>query len=784
MPTLETLSLADVPGAQSPSDLRLAYGYVQQVLNPTRSGQTLTALVRGGSLYEVEVTAAPDAILSRCTCSWGGQCKHANALLLKWLQSPEAFGASDPYVSAAGSRLQVVAVEPPPTRRPDNPPDWLAAPFAARQEGYHQELAEALERIRLQDLRAMARRRGWRISGTEKAAIVRQVAEHLARPDSALEAALGLEREHLQVLSAMILLGGGAREEDTARLAGGWGKLTQGRQVSAYTGRLCALGLAVPASAADGYGSYGTHCPDLVARSVLPALHPVLRPSRVFQAGESGPPGTPHALEASPASGELRLANPYPFVRAASQIALLLEQSPVPLRTPMPRPLLEKQMPGLRGWDYDPDELARTAKNSKLQPYADLILTVPPPRRSLPDEAIARLAPVAGGEARLEFIYSLLVAVGVCQPGSPVTIWPEVRAELLRQDELAQRAILAQAYFRLTDWSELWEMWRTGGRGALQIKRHAGYPYYTADRLGADLANCRLLVLRALACLPDGEWIPLDDLFRLLRQVWPRFDETVRRGPTYYGPANGWFLARAGGDERFTPVDTADWELAQGSFVREMLAGPLHWLGLADLSLERGALRAFRLHGLADLYWDRAEAPPAAHHALPQASAADESAQAAVTVEGERISIRPSAVSAQAHSVLGRIARLVAADAEHFEYYLDAQATYASFQAGVALAEILTDWQRLLGIAIPEAMLAQLTRWWEAYGRVRIYEQLAVVEFADDYALAEMKAVTSLEGHLIAEISPRLVLVKAEAVETLVEELERSGYTPKRTDRV
>ena len=47
-----------------------------------------------------------------------------------------------------------------------------------------------------------------------------------------------------------------------------------------------------------------------------------------------------------------------------------------------------------------------------------------------------------------------------------------------------------------------------------------------------------------------------------------------------------------------------------------------------------------------------------------------------------------------------------------------------------------------------------------------------------------MKAVTSLGQHLIAELSPRLVLIPKVAVEPLTAELEKAGYTPKQTDDV
>jgi hypothetical protein len=42
-----------------------------------------------------------------------------------------------------------------------------------------------------------------------------------------------------------------------------------------------------------------------------------------------------------------------------------------------------------------------------------------------------------------------------------------------------------------------------------------------------------------------------------------------------------------------------------------------------------------------------------------------------------------------------------------------------------------------------------------------------------------MKAITGLEKALVAELSPRLVLIDRAAVTDLVAQLEKAGYTPK-----
>jgi hypothetical protein len=221
--------------------------------------------------------------------------------------------------------------------------------------------------------------------------------------------------------------------------------------------------------------------------------------------------------------------------------------------------------------------------------------------------------------------------------------------------------------------------------------------------------------------------------------------------------------------------------MAQGNFIRAVISGPLHWLGLSDLCFDDGELQAVRFNGLAELYWNLAETAPAPPHA---AQAPGIAPQDAVQIEQYTIHTRPALISSQAHALLDKIALLGEVSSERFTYQLAPQAVYEAFEAGATLPEILDDWEKLIPVPLPEDMRAQLSAWWEAYGRVRIYQDLTVIEFGDDYALAEMLAATSLGERLIAEISPRLVIVHQQAVAQLMAELEKAGYTPRQTEQI
>ena len=107
---------------------------------------------------------------------------------------------------------------------------------------------------------------------------------------------------------------------------------------------------------------------------------------------------------------------------------------------------------------------------------------------------------------------------------------------------------------------------------------------------------------------------------------------------------------------------------------------------------------------------------------------------------------------------------------------------HAAFERGASVDSLAEDWERCFGARLPAEIQKRLAAWWQQYGQVRLYQNLTLIEFADDYALAEMRAVTAIDDLLLVEISPRAVVIPATAVESLYAALQKAGYTPKLTD--
>jgi hypothetical protein len=113
-----------------------------------------------------------------------------------------------------------------------------------------------------------------------------------------------------------------------------------------------------------------------------------------------------------------------------------------------------------------------------------------------------------------------------------------------------------------------------------------------------------------------------------------------------------------------------------------------------------------------------------------------------------------------------------------FTYRLTNESIERALLAGFAPPAIAAEFEGA-NIPLPMATLARIEQAAGRIGRVRVYEELTLIELADDYALKELLAGTSLKKHLVCQLSPRLAVIEPEAADALAKELVEKGYTPR-----
>lgn len=219
--------------------------------------------------------------------------------------------------------------------------------------------------------------------------------------------------------------------------------------------------------------------------------------------------------------------------------------------------------------------------------------------------------------------------------------------------------------------------------------------------------------------------------------------------------------------------DFQAWKDTYGRFYTGILAGPAYWLGLCDLALDGGQPAAVRLTPLgAYLTGQRRQYQP---------PVSDERDGRLTLLPDLMIEMDPGLAGPRLLSLAPILGELQTSAAPgKLRYRITARGARRAFSVGWTLERIVETLQEAAGAArLPEALAGSLRQWWENYGRLQLYDNLALVELADDYALDELLVSTRLSAHLVYVFNRRLVAVRPEGVEDLISSLEAAGYTPK-----
>jgi hypothetical protein len=127
------------------------------------------------------------------------------------------------------------------------------------------------------------------------------------------------------------------------------------------------------------------------------------------------------------------------------------------------------------------------------------------------------------------------------------------------------------------------------------------------------------------------------------------------------------------------------------------------------------------------------------------------------------------------------MARLEAGGPDRYVYRLDPMVAFSAFRGGATPADLLETWEQTMPQPVPAAFRKAVLTWWASYGQIRLYKGLSLLELHDEFALSELEATTSLGQHILARLSPQLVLVPNKAVDTLLQEFLALGHTPNET---
>lgn len=486
-------------------------------------------------------------------------------------------------------------------------------------------------------------------------------------------------------------------------------------------------------------------------------------------------------------------------------------------QAPPPRRQIEDTWSALQGWDNDPDEMSALQGGQpgrsqhgfpRLGRYSsgtlNWALTVSPPPRRLSDDDLDFVHRRTGCPApEIEFCYVLLETLGALSapPGQPISIHSQAMYRFLRASLVDKVRTLWRAWAANETWSEMESVLRgpDSGRAGpgqssgtnLRLRRSMAYPDFKPANLYAEWQAARLTVLRFVSLLDEGRWVTVDRFLQAVYNVHPNllYSQT---------DSSVWRLESPKTGKQFGAT-FEDWQQGHGQFVLAMLQGPLHWLGLIRLgySSATSALpAAFQLTPTGALALGKRAALPVGASPSDRAAAAQGAGRAVCSVSDDlTVTLLPGQAPVELYDLVHTVGSLIEATPDRFVYRLNASHVLSWAEAAVgqgnapagiseaietliaalsrhcappgAQPQVAADWQR------------KLRTWGRNYGQLYVYEGITLLELADDYALQELLVSTSLREHLVYQFSPHLVAIREDAVDQLVEDMERRGYTPR-----
>lgn len=739
----------------------------EHVYAPVRQGTTLVADVLGsdGFYYDVAIAVTTDGIRAGCDCESEHFCEHIGAVLLNWIHAPQDFKPDDDALSPGFLDYLQELIADLEGEEPGKPDDHKLAfrralpnldnakTLAAQTpQLVEQELRELLWKQTVQQLRATAHRRGWKLRGTHKDGLVDQLVQfYLDATDTAgvIEALDDDRRLAIEFLALRASVAPVPESLAKTTICRQKGRRSE-KEASAILQDLQELGLVF---AARGYGGTTYRTPAAIARQ-LPPWPNLLTP-----------------FAGAPAKLDVRQSPPFALTQVVYQVWQYLQESPTPKKArALPKPTqLERQWPPLQGWLNPPDELAELERlGSRFWHHAwqhSISVRLFPPALSDADLAELRQRTAATDDI-LDFAFNLLTSLGLIRwkYGTEIQINDDGMTAFLTYPDADRLGILTTAWMRLDWWSEVALVLRHVRH--LRLRRSLGLVDLTYDSLIQELAQARMVVIVLLRRLSPGRWYRTADFRRLLRRFWPDYLHTASTSP-----AHRWWLETAGSDYKLSPDKAGDWEAGYAPFVTACLEGPLAWLGVVRLGYDRQGLAAFQLTDLGAYLLGLRES---------FGQAEKESPGPALIIHGDGTVVAHTGYATTgAYDVLNVAARLQETSAQQFRYRITADSAQHAFEQGWTGQAILDELEKHSGDPVPEPLRGHILNWAEGYGQVHLYDEVTLIEFADDFVLQELLASTSLAKHLVYQFSPRLVAIKAEAVDALRDELVRLGHTPR-----
>ncbi len=691
----------------------------------------LRGIVRGTWLRQddVRISIRGSDLVPHCTCHSGGFCRHAGALLLHWLRRRDEFS----YVNF--ERLAAVSNE-----SPDDVPVQFESPT--------DELGEILYGIVMTELRAIVKARGFRFKASTKAEMIKKLSKALADPASNNEALADLGTEDTRLLAAIHLTNAVSFNTTSMvrRVFESIGGDDLPAQIDSYQDR----GLIFESQPWDSPND----SPQIVVPRAIAACLPTFT-------GIVAPAGPEHISDIS--SGRDWISGLALTLAHAASVGELHRR--MESKTSKVSPPIYAWGHGV--WTYAPLEpdrkgptSAATAREAKLIPTSPLV----------DQDSLERLHHQTGRPPEtIEFAVRMLVACGVLRLGNRFELNDSRLVELLSMSEPKRRTYVAQLWHEIGPWMDLALL--IGEWGPIDIGGSSNSVAYGWAAKLTQMAVLRRLLMRLIARLSPDEWYRVEDVVsktrHLVQILLPSFAPRNNQAPLH-GRAQLWVAEKSTPDKLIDINSVEGWTLMVNQFLLGLLMGPISWMGLIDAARDAESVPLMRVR-------------PEAGTLIGRSFATDgQQSQSGLRFGDEMSLILPFGSSdTELYARMTSIGQLEDVGSDGVRYRLSIPGLQHAFRNGETAQDLLRFFEEHAVEPIPPPFRQRIEQIWGQYGRVRLYDDVSLIELADDLLLPELSAATSLSRRVVHQFSPRLIVVESAAVDDLTAELSRLGYSPR-----
>jgi hypothetical protein len=266
----------------------------------------------------------------------------------------------------------------------------------------------------------------------------------------------------------------------------------------------------------------------------------------------------------------------------------------------------------------------------------------------------------------------------------------------------------------------------------------------------------RQAILALLARCPLDEWWPLASFIAAVKETHPDFQRPD-------GDYTNWYIRDAASGTYLSGFES--WDQVEGAFITDLLAGPLHWLGIVAISAdENGPICCLtdpgaRLLGLAE---DEAESlPPPPIIVYPDF----------------RVEV-PAPVNLYVRFQLERFADPMGPSvniAEPCIYRLTVAGLGRALARAIRIEQVQAFLQQASEGSVPANVTGQLQMWAGRFGQAQL-EEIALLRLKSERAMKEISVLPETRSLIGQVLSPTSALVRKQDIPRLRNALRALGY--------